>query len=114
MRWITFCILLYLAAALQVSHLGGIPAKPGGAPGPNIEYLPLLAIFYGLYASEASAPLAAIFCGLLYDLLMGPVFIGTNMVPLALVVWVLVRIRMMIFREHVLSQVVMTLLGVAG
>jgi rod shape-determining protein MreD len=110
MRWITFFILLYLAAALQFSHLGGVPTKEG-EPWPFIEFLPLLAVFYALYAAETAAPLAALLCGLAYDI-GNRDFFGTNLVPMALVGYGLVRIRLSIFREHFVSQVIMTLLAV--
>jgi rod shape-determining protein MreD len=109
MRWITFFILLYIMTALQVSHFGGIPSH--GSIWPFIEYLPLLAVFYALYASDTAAPLAALCCGLAYDLRNND-FLGTNLIPLALVAWLIVRIRLSIFREHFISQVVMTLLAV--
>jgi rod shape-determining protein MreD len=109
MRWFTFLILLYFFTALQTSHLGGIPSKDGLWP--TIEFLPMLAIFYALYAVDASAPLAALVCGLAYDLRSGT-FIGTNLIPLALVGWLIVRIRLSIFREHFISQLIITLLGV--
>jgi rod shape-determining protein MreD len=112
MRWLTFFILLYFMTALQNSRFGGIPqASDSGDIWPFIEYLPLLAVFYALYASEAAAPLAALICGLVYDLFKME-FIGTSLIPLALVGLLIVRIRLSIFREHFISQVVITLLGV--
>ena len=112
MRWITFGILLYLMAALQVCRFGGIPvAAPGTGTWPYIEFLPMLAVFYALYAAEGAAPLAALLCGLATDV-RTPELIGNSMVPLALVGWLIVRIRLSIFREHFISQVVMTLLAV--
>jgi rod shape-determining protein MreD len=116
MRWITFFILLYLMTALQDSHLGGIPYRLGAGwtLWPYIEFLPLLAIFYALYAADTAAPLAALLCGLAYDFRAGPgtIFIGTNLIPLAIVGWLIVRIRLSIFREHFIAQVVITLLAV--
>jgi len=113
MRWLTFFILLYFMTALHNSRFGGIPqaSGSGGDIWPLIEYLPLLAIFYAMYASESAAPLAALVCGLVYDLYEFE-FIGTSLIPLALVGWMIVRIRLSIFREHFISQVVITLLGV--
>jgi len=108
MRWTTFAILLYLAAAMQVAHLASLG---GAAAYPRIEFLPLLAIFYALYASEDAAPLTGLACGLLYDICT-PATVGLYAIPLALVAWAVLRIRMSIFREHVVSQVVITLLGI--
>jgi rod shape-determining protein MreD len=110
MRWITFFILLYLAAALQESHLGAIP-HPHSNAWPAVEYLPILAIFYALYASESAAPLAGLLCGLLYDFGNGD-FLGTNAVPLALVAFLIVRVRLSIFREHFMSQMLITLFAI--
>jgi rod shape-determining protein MreD len=107
MRWITFLILLYVMAALQHANLGGFPPNLW----PRILFLPMLAIFYALFAADFAAPLAALACGAAWDLL-GNDFLGTNMVPLALVAWLIVRIRLSIFREHAISQVIMTLLAV--
>jgi len=50
MRWITFFILLYLATALQWARFGALSPAPN--PSPLIEYLPMLAIFYALYATD--------------------------------------------------------------
>lgn len=112
MRWITFFILLYLAYALQISHLGALPlGHTLDDPWPAIEYLPLLAVFYGLFASESAAPLAALFCGLAYDI-GNKDFAGTTMIPLTLVVMLMVRVRLSIFREHAASHFIMTLLAV--
>ena len=110
MRWITFLILLYLMAALQESHLGAVP-HPHSDAWPAIEYLPILAIFYALYAAESAAPLAGLLCGLMYDFANSD-FLGTNAVPLALVVFLIVRVRLSIFREHYMSQLLITLFAI--
>src|SRR5271169_3337489 len=111
MRWITFFILLFIADALQQSHLGGIPHPTSGVPWPWIEYLPILAIFYALYAAESAAPLCGLFCGIAYDL-ANHEFVGTNAVPLALIAWLIVRMRLSVFREHYMSQLLITLLAI--
>src|SRR5689334_5429499 len=110
MRWITFSILLYVAAALQFARLLALSA--GNYPA--IEYLPLLAIFYALFASEEAAPLCGLWCGLVYDLIsLSPDKpIGTYAVPLALVAFVVVKIRLSIFREHIISQFIIAVLGI--
>ncbi len=111
MRWITFFILLYFMSALQSSQLGSLP---GGHllenNWPGIDYLPLLAVFYAMFAGEAAAPLAALACGAAYDLVQGDYF-GTTMIPLALVALLILHIRLSIFREHVVSQMLMTLIA---
>lgn len=112
MRWITFLILLFFMSALQNSHFGGFP-NGGFDTWPRIEYLPLLAVFYALYAAESSAGLAALLCGAMYDIIDDK-FIGTYMVPLVMVTWLLVRVRLSIFREHAISQVIMTFLAVVA
>ena len=48
----------------------------------------------------------------MYDLSNGPEMIGTNAVPLALVAFLVVRIRLSIFREHFISQLFITLLAI--
>jgi rod shape-determining protein MreD len=110
MRWITFLLLVFLMAALEMAHFADFPRGPNDS-WPGIEYMVLLAVFYALFAAETAAPLAALVCGAMYDVLE-PTFIGTNMIPLALVAWLCVRVRLSIFREHAISQVIMTLLAV--
>ncbi|HUO09083.1 MAG TPA: rod shape-determining protein MreD [Phycisphaerae bacterium] len=112
MRWITFFILLFLADALQQSHFASIPHPSHTDPWPSIEYLPLLAIFYALFASEAAAPLGGLCCGIAYDLANHTDFVGTSAVPLALTAWLVVRIRLSIFREHFVSQLLITLMAI--
>ena len=109
MRWITFLILLYGMDALQMGRLGGIPH--GGDHWPRIEFLPILAIFYALFAAESAAPLCGLICGIFYDLAAGEM-IGTTAVPLALMSLMVVRIRLSIFREHFLSQLLITFLAI--
>lgn len=111
MRWIMFLILLYFMAALQFSKLGAFPS--GGNYWPEILYLPMLAFFYALYAEDASGPLAALVCGLVYDL-CNDEFIGTSMIPIGVTAWLIVRVRPSIFRENPISQMMVTLLGVLG
>ena len=109
MRWITFLILLYVMSSLQLGRLGSLP------PGlwPSIEFLPILAIFYALFAAESAAPLCGLICGLFYDLpWTTDTMLGTCAVPLALTTLLVVRIRLSIFREHVLSQLLMTFLAI--
>jgi rod shape-determining protein MreD len=96
--------------ALQASYFGAMPSLTGD-PWPRIEFLPLLAVFYAMYATEYAGPLAALLCGLMYDLRQGD-YVGTSMIPLALVGWGIVRVRLSIFRENFVSQVVLTLTAI--
>lgn len=107
MRWITFFVLLYFAAALQAVRLGALSAVPHAYP--LIEYLPLLAVIYALFAEEHQAPLAGIVCGLMYDIFSQP--FGVYTISLGLVAWLVVKIRMSIFREHIFSQFIMAFLA---
>jgi rod shape-determining protein MreD len=110
MRWTTFLILLFIVTAFQMAHLGDWPhGRTDSWPG--IEYFVLLTVFYALYAPEPAAPLAAVACGAMYDVSDGQ-FIGTHMVPLALVALGVVRVRLSIMRAHAISQIIMTLLAV--
>ncbi len=111
MRWITFLILLYLMAALQMACFGAFPSGQfGDTFWPQIQYLPMLAIFYALFAADTAAPLAALLAGALLDLSNGDL-LGTSAIPLALVAWLLVRIRPSLFREHMLLQMITTLIA---
>ncbi len=113
MRWITFFILLLLADALQQSHFASIPHPNNTPPWPSVEYLPMLAIFYALFAAEAYAPLCGLLCGIAYDLgNHGADLVGTTAVPLAVTAWLVVRIRLSIFRDHAISQLLITLMAV--
>jgi rod shape-determining protein MreD len=112
MRWITFLMLLYLSYALQVAHLGALLlGHTPDDPFPAIEYLPLLAIFYALFATDTAAPMAALFCGLAYDV-GNKDFAGTTMIPLALVALAIVKVRLSIFRDHAATHAVITFLGI--
>jgi rod shape-determining protein MreD len=108
MRWITFCILIYAAAALQAARFLALSVNDH----PAIEYLPLIGIFYALFAPEETAPLCGFWCGLALDLISSDQPLGTHAVPLALVAYTVTKIRLSIFREHVVSQFIVALLGV--
>ncbi|MEI7766346.1 MAG: rod shape-determining protein MreD [Phycisphaerae bacterium] len=104
MRWFAYVILLYVATAFQVARLGKI--SPGTYP--QIEYLIILVLFYALYAPEDEAALAAIITGITYDLISTDI-IGTQAIPIALLGWLVLRIRMSIFRDFFLSQALVAL-----
>ena len=57
MRWITFAVLLY---CFSIPTAANFLTHGGSSSYPRIEYLALLAIFYGLDASDDAAPLAAL------------------------------------------------------
>jgi len=108
MRWIPFVIFCYLAAAFQVGRLG-LLASSGAVPRP--EYLILLAVFYAMYAADDSATLVGLICGILLDLLSSQV-VGTLAIPLALVCFAILKVRLSVFREHGISQCIITGLAV--
>jgi len=110
MRWFTFGLLLYVAAAMQQTNLLGVPTLTG-RPWPLLEHLALLAVFYALFASETSAPVAGFLCGLAADI-VGPNTVGTCAVPLGLVAFSIVKVRQSIFREHAVSQVVLSFFAI--
>ncbi len=107
-----FCILLYVAAALQSADF----ATLGGASHrhyPQIEYIVILTIFYTLFGDERGAPLAAVWCGIFYDLIAGSP-LGTHAIPLGLVGFGIVNVRLSVFREQITSQIILTLLAIIG
>jgi rod shape-determining protein MreD len=111
MRWITFLLLLYVMTAMQCAKFAAFPSGPHGDNFfPEILYIPMLALFYALFAADPLAPLAALACGAIMDLTNGD-FLGTSAIPLALVAWMLVRTRPSLFREHMMLQMIMTLLA---
>ncbi len=107
MRWITFFALLYIAAALQSAHLLQLNVQGYF----HIEYIPLLAIFYSLYAERESALLAALLCGLVYDLTSSSL-LGLEMVILGLIAIGITKIRAHVFRNNFISQMVIVFLGI--
>ncbi len=107
MRWITFGILLYLATALQVAHIG----QWSEAGYFHIEFIPMLAVFYALYAAEDYALMACCCCGFMYDL-TGIGLLGMNTILLSLAGYGITRIRMNIFRQNPISQSVLVFLAV--
>ncbi len=107
MRWITFGILLYLATALQVSHIG----QWSDAGYFHVEFIPMLAVFYALYPAEDYALMACFCCGFMYDL-TGIGLFGVNTVLLSLAGYGITRIRMNIFRQNPISQSVLVFLTV--
>jgi len=112
MRWITFFLLLYVTTALQCAKFAAFPSGPHGENFfPEILYIQMLAVFYALFAADPLAPLAALACGAVLDLTSGGDFLGTSALPLAIVAWVLVRTRPSLFREHMLLQMITTLLA---
>ena len=107
MRWLTFFALLYIAAALQSAHLLQLNVEGYF----HIEYIPLLAIFYSLYAERESAMLAALLCGLVYDLTSSSL-LGLEMVILGLIAIGITKIRAHVFRNNFISQMVIVFLGI--
>ncbi|HMD54837.1 MAG TPA: rod shape-determining protein MreD [Phycisphaerae bacterium] len=107
MRWITFLILLYLATALQSSHLGQL----NEAGFFHIEYLPALAVFYALLADRWSALLVCFICGAVYDL-TGDSLLGLQAILMFVVGYAIVGIRAHVFRNNMISQGVITFLTV--
>lgn len=111
MRWLTFLVLLYITSALQFAHFLAWPHAHG--PGwPTPQYLVILAAFYALHAEEHVAPLCGLAAGLMFDLGPDLPLLGTGTVAMGLVAWGIVRIRLSIFREHPVSQGVLTFLAV--
>lgn len=105
-----FCILLYVAAALQSADFATLSGA-SHRQYPQVEYLILLTIFYSLFGDERGAPLAALWCGIAYDLLSNKP-LGTHAIPLGLVGYGIVNIRLSVFREQFISQLVLTLLAI--
>jgi len=103
MHWITFSILLYIAAALQSSHLGQL-SETGYF---HIEYLPALAVFYALLAERWSALAACFICGALYDI-TGDSLLGLQAILMTIAGYWIITIRMHVFRNNMISQGLIT------
>lgn len=108
MRWIPFVILCYIAAAFQVAGLGLL--APHG-PYPIPQYIILVAVFYAMYAADDAAALVGLICGVLLDMTSSNVP-GTLAIPLALTCCIILKIRLSVFREHGISQCIITGLAV--
>ena len=108
MRWIPFAILLYIAAAFQVARFG-LLSSSGKYPMP--EYIILIAVFYAMYAADDAAILVGLLCGILLDVTSSSV-LGTLTIPLALTCWAILKIRLSVFREHAISQIILTALSI--
>lgn len=107
MRWLTFFALIYIAAALQSAHLGQLNTHGYF----HLEFIPLLAIFYCLYAERESALLASLLCGLVYDL-TSQSLLGMEMILLGLMALGITKIRAHVFRNNIVSQIVIAFFAI--
>jgi rod shape-determining protein MreD len=107
MRWLTFFLLLYFATALQAAHL----AQWSELGYFHIEYIFMLAVFCALFAEKDSALLACFWCGLMYDL-TGQSLVGLEAILAGMIALGIVSVRMHIFRNSVLGQMVITFTSV--
>lgn len=107
MRWLTFFLLLYFATALQAAHLGQW-SELGYF---HIEYILTLAVFYALFAEKDSALLACFWCGLMVDL-TSQSLVGLDALVVAMIGLGIVSVRMQLFRNSVLGQMVVTFCAV--
>lgn len=112
MNRLVFGISAYVLLALQ---RGLVPAWEVGGTTPNL--LLILAAFVGVSAPRTTALLALLILGLLLDLMPGPlrdsgVILGPHAVGFLVGGYALLQLRGMLFRESIITIVVMV--GVLG
>jgi rod shape-determining protein MreD len=105
MKWLSFCILAYIALGVQVALSGYI--EVGGAA-PNLVLLAV--IFLAVNGTREQALLGGFFLGLLQDLLtLHPM--GTWALAYALVSMLVFSMQEVVYREHPLTHFFLALLG---
>jgi rod shape-determining protein MreD len=112
MRWITFVILLYVMAGLASAQFLGLPHSGTFLSSPRIEYVLILVIFYSLFGDENLAPILALACGFTLDIINVDDVFGIRAMAAGLMSVAIIKIRLSIFREQILSQAIVTFLAV--
>jgi rod shape-determining protein MreD len=115
MRWVGFAILVYLLMLLQttVGKLLTFPTESLGVIGP--DFSAIAAVFLALRVRERNdVMIAAWFLGLAVDLgsaggAGGPTVVGPMSLAYVLAVAAVFRMREAFFRDHIPSQVILSL-----
>ena len=104
MRWFPFLILAYLFVAVQFA-LGGILQWHEKTP----NLVLLLVIFIGLHAPTEPAMIAGFVLGLMHDVVASH-GIGTYTLAYTFVALLAVQLRGVMYADHLVTHVMMTLL----
>ena len=105
MNWLVFALVAYLMLALEAGlrTLLGIAGPDGAYP----SFILILAVYVGLLAPSQVVPWAMLVLGLLTDLQAGPVpeaaIIGPAALGYLLGAYVIMQLRLLVFRESVIT-----------
>lgn len=105
MRWMALLAVLLVAAVLQSTAVAWIRIH---RIGPDLLFI--VAVYYALHAGPADGLLAAWAAGLTTDL-FSDVRMGTFAFAFGLVGLLVVRFRELVFRDHPVTQVLITAVG---
>jgi len=108
MRWVTFVILAVVTLVCQTTIAQAITIH--GTVRPNWMFV--LAVFYAFWGPWPEAAIGAWFLGLAVDLQSLPIGgrIGLYAFAFGGAAWIIIRIRSVFWREHAVTQFVLTLL----
>ena len=104
MRWPIFAVMLFITAVLQVTASRHLPMADGLT---RPDFLALLALFFALYAPRHHAPLTALICGLVADLLSFGPPPGTFAFSFGLLGLLTLRARRLLYPDHPISRIIL-------
>ncbi|MEO1237551.1 MAG: hypothetical protein AAFX76_12255 [Planctomycetota bacterium] len=108
MNWVVFGVTAYVFFAVQSGFAVGWSVGAGVTP----NLLLVLAVFVGMSARRSAVPWSLLVVGVLLDLLPGPVreqgtLVGPQAVGYLAASFVVLQLRNLLFRESVLTMVVL-------
>lgn len=104
MRWFSFAMLAAVTIVLQTS---AVPLMEIQSVRPDLMFI--LAVHYALWGPWPDAAIAAWILGLVVDLNSVGHNIGVNAFCFGLAAWAIMRIRQVVFRDHAITQLLITL-----
>ncbi len=104
MKWFSFVILAGVAIVLQTSATPRLEIQSA-----RPDLMLILAIHYALWGPWPDAAIAAWILGLLADMNSAD-RIGIHALCFGVAAWVILRVRQIVFRDHALTQILITLL----
>lgn len=107
MKWFPFAILTATAIVLQTS---ATPLVQIQSIRPDLMFL--LAVFYALWGPWPDGAIAAWILGLIVDLESHD-RIGLHALIFGVAAWAMIRIRQIVFRDHAITQILVTLVFTA-
>ena len=105
MKWLPFAVLAVIVIVCQTTV---VQAMAVGSVWP--EWTFILAVHYALWGRWPDAAIAAWLLGLVVDLqTAGPDPVGLHAFSYGAAAWAILRVRQVVFRDHPLTHVVVTL-----